>query len=44
MDEEILEIAPYNPSGWQVLMKTLIGLIVGIFIAFLIFITLMLVG
>jgi len=44
MDEEILEIPPFNPSGWQVVVKTLIGLIVGIFIAFLIFITLMLVG
>ena len=44
MSNDLLEIAPYNPTGWQILIKTLLGLIVGIFIAFLIFITLILVG
>jgi hypothetical protein len=44
MNNEILEIPPYNPTGRQILIKTLLGLIVGIFIAFLIFITLILVG
>lgn len=44
MVNDILEIAPYNPTWRQILIKTLLGLIVGIFIAFLVFITLILVG
>ncbi len=42
--DETLEIAPYNPSGWQVFIKTILGLVVGVFIAFLIFIILVLIG
>lgn len=40
----VIEIEPANPSRWQVFMKTGIGLIVGIFIAFLVFVILLLVG
>gem|GEM_PF-5042181 len=40
----IIEIEPANPSRWQVFMKTILGLIVGIFIAFLVFVILVLVG
>lgn len=42
--DETLEISPYNPSGWQVLIKTVLWLIVGVVIAFLIFIILVLIG
>ncbi len=40
----VIEIEPANPSRWQVFMKTGIGLIVGVFIAFLVFVILLLVG
>jgi len=42
-DEDLLEISPHNPSWWHVLLKALIGLIIGIFISFLVFIILILV-
>jgi len=40
----LIELEPANPSRWQVFMKTGLGLIVGIFIAFLVFVILLLVG
>lgn len=43
MNDEILEIPPHNPTWRQVMIKTILWLIVGIFISFLIFVTLMLV-
>ena len=43
-NNDLLELAPYNPTGRQILIKTLLGLIIGIFIAFLTFIILILVG
>jgi hypothetical protein len=44
MDAQFLELSPPRPSGRQIMFKTLIGLIVGIFTAFLIFIILLLLG
>lgn len=43
-DQDFLEISPHNPWRWTVLLKTLIGLIIGIFISFLVFIILILIG
>lgn len=40
----IIELEPANPSRWQVFMKTWLWLIVGVFIAFLVFVILLLVG
>jgi hypothetical protein len=40
----LIELEPANPSRWQVFMKTFLGFIVGIFIAFLVFVILLLVG
>ena len=42
--QELIEIEPANPSRWQVFLKTILWLIVGIFIAFLVFVILLLVG
>lgn len=42
--DNLIELEPANPSWWQVFLKTLLGLIVGIFIAFLVFVILLLVG
>lgn len=42
--DNLIELEPANPSRWQVFLKTLLGLIVGIFIAFLVFVILLLVG
>lgn len=44
LDNNNLEIAPYNPTGRQVVVKSLLGLITGLFIAFLVFIMLLLIG
>ncbi|USN54319.1 MAG: hypothetical protein H6765_07250 [Candidatus Peribacteria bacterium] len=43
-DEKNLEIPPYNPTGWEILIKSSIGMITGLIIAFLVFIMLVLVG
>lgn len=40
----LIEIEPANPSWWQVFLKTILWLIVGVFIAFLVFVILLLVG
>lgn len=42
-DDRNLEIAPYNPTGWQISIKSLLWLIVGLFIAFLVFIMFLLI-
>lgn len=39
----VIDIEPSNPSRWQVFMKTILWLMVWIFIAFIVFITLILV-
>ncbi|MDP2670426.1 MAG: hypothetical protein Q8O99_05925 [bacterium] len=43
-DSQLLDIEPSNPSRRQVFLKSILGLIVGVFISFLVFLILLLVG
>jgi hypothetical protein len=35
--QTILNIPPYNPSGWQIVGKTFMGLLLGVLTGFMIF-------